>query len=103
MFCATPIKNGTAVFTKILIGFLGRDEASFVKTNHCLPVLFFLHFFTIWFIFVQSIFLLLNQMYGLQSGENKDGFKWKWVAGFGVKEGVMDDFHPISIAHLFSF
>jgi hypothetical protein len=28
-------------------------------------------------------FLLLNQMYGLQSGKNKKWIKWKWVAGFG--------------------
>ncbi len=31
------------------------------------------------------------------------GFEWKWVAGFGVKEGAMDYFDLISIAHLFSF
>jgi hypothetical protein len=37
-------------------------------------------------------------MYGLQSGENKDGFKWTFVAGFGVEEEVMDDFYPISVS-----
>lgn len=64
MFSATPIKNGKAVFTKILTGFFGIEEASFVKTNHCLPVLFFFHFFTICLILGQGFSCLLTKCKG---------------------------------------
>jgi hypothetical protein len=83
MFCATPIKNRYGSFTKILTGFWWRDEASFVKINHCLPILFFFHFFTIWLILGQGFSCLLTKCKSFNQGEIKivlSGSLWLGLA-----------------------
>jgi hypothetical protein len=86
MFFATPIKNRHSSFTEILIGFLGRDEASFVKTNHYLPILFFFHFFTIWLKLGQNIFCFRTKCMGFNQGKIKMGLSGRLWLGLALRK-----------------